>query len=871
MEDHRIEYEALDKTSGRIKSGRHLAEVESTPARRLAKILETRLNEFLSKCRSGNPPPCQAACPLHLDIKGYVGLMSEGKWAEALALIRKNLPFPGILGRVCDHPCESKCRRGQLDHPVAICALKRFVADREGVADWDLTIGQERKEKVAIIGSGPAGLMASYELRRKGYQVTIFEARSQLGGMLRYGIPEYRLPRDLIDRELQIIKELGIECRLNTPLGKELTLEHLFTQGFQAVFLGLGAQRGVPLGIQGEDAEGVLQGVDFLRQINIKELPQVGRKLAVIGGGHVAMDVARSARRLGVQVILIYRRTDAEMPAREEVPQALVEGVQIEYLASPKEVLVDSGRVVGLRCARMALAEPDESGRRKPEPLVGSDFTIDCDTLVLAIGQRLDLPLLKEKTKIKLTEWGTLEADPLSLATVQRGVFAGGDAHTGPRTVVAALAEGRRAAMAIDRFIRGEEPLQEVDGEEVYSRPLEVEIPSGLQKQERTLLPVLTANARNGNFKEVVLGYSEEQALQEAQRCLSCECLACQKNCEFLRSSMPPRQLAEKLKEDYCFDLTIPCSCNLCNLCGTICPEGLNVGSLCQEIRKYLFYQAKLPLPQHKPVISHQRWGSSRVFTLAKANRLNNERTRRVFFPGCTLAAYSPDLITKTYAHLRSKLPHTGIILNCCGGPSYLIGEMTLFRDILAGIDRQMEALGASEIITACAKCYHMLKDHAPQWKIRGLYEVLVDIGLPENDLGAAQTVFSIHDSCAVRHEAEFRQSVREVMKKLECRIEEMEFSGEKTRCCGGGGMIAPVNPLLFEKIARLRGEEAPHDIVTYCAGCRENLAQQGKGTLHVLDLIFNANWPQDRTKAPRDGLQRWKNRWQLKRRLKRL
>ncbi len=348
------------------------------------------------------------------------------------------------------------------------------------------------------------------------------------------------------------------------------------------------------------------------------------------------------------------------------------------------------------------------------------------------------------------------------------------------------------------------------------------------------------------------------------------ECLVCQKNCEFLRSTMTPRQLAERLKEDYGFDATIPFSCNLCNLCGELCPEGLDVGGLCQEIRTYLSSQGMSPLPQHKPVISHQRWGSSRVFTLAKANRLNQADTRQVFFPGCTLAAYSPDLVAKTFEHLRSKLPRTGIILNCCGAPSYLLGEMTLFQSILDGIDRQLKALGASEIITACPECYQVLKVHAPQWKVSGLYDVLVEVGLPERDFGPAATIFAIHDSCAVRHEAEFRQSVREVLQKLECRTEEMEFSGERTRCCGGGGMIAAVNPGLSGKIARLRVEETPHDIVTYCAGCRENFARQEKGALHVLDLLFNSNLRQDRTKPPGEGLQKWKNRWDLKRRLQR-
>lgn len=834
--------------------------------------LEALLDEFIEKCRAKAPPYCEATCPIHLDVRGYINLIAEGKWSESLALIREKIPFPGILGRVCYHSCETKCQRNKVDQPVAICALKRFVANREETSSWNLTIEEGKKEKVAVVGSGPAGLMAAYELRKKGYQVTIIEALSQLGGMLRCGIPEYRLPRDVLDNELSIVERLGVEVRLNTRFGKDLNLNQLFAQGYDAVFLGLGAHQGIPLGIPGEDAKGVVQGVNFLRELNLERQTQVGQKMTVIGGGNVAIDVSRSACRMGAEVTIIYRRSRAEMPAwEEEVKHALEEGIRIQCLAAPLEVLVEDNRVKGLRCVHTELVEPDRSGRLRPKPVVGSEFDIECDMVIVAIGQQTESSALGEEQGLKLTERGTLDADPLTLATGQNGVFAGGDARIGPSSVVEALADGRKAAVSIDRFLRGVDLYQYREDDGVYGRPLEMEIPPWTQELHRTPIPILSVGQRKNSFKEVELDFSEDDAIREAKRCLSCECLICQKNCEFIRHTMTPRDLAERLKKDIRFDLTVPCSCNVCNLCGELCPEGLDTGNLCQEIRKQLFYDGLLPLSQHKSIISHQQWGSSWVFKLVKADTQNKKESRRVFFPGCTLPAYSPDLIMKTYGYLRSKLPGTGIILNCCGAPSYLIGETTLFTKILDGLEKQMEYLGALEIITACAKCYHIFKDHRPQWKIRSLYETMVEVGLPHRLPKASNKVFSIHDSCPARYEERFRQAVREVMRLLGCNIEEMEFSGEKTRCCGGGGMMAPVNPELFEKIVDLRVNETPHDLVTYCAGCRENFASQKKPTVHVLDLVFNRAWNHDRLKPTRNGAQRWKNRWDLKRQLKKL
>jgi Fe-S oxidoreductase len=399
-----------------------------------------------------------------------------------------------------------------------------------------------------------------------------------------------------------------------------------------------------------------------------------------------------------------------------------------------------------------------------------------------------------------------------------------------------------------------------------------MEIPSEILKQIRTPMPVLPVEDRKGNFKEMELGFTEDIAVREAQRCLSCECLACKKNCEFLsHHNISPREFVGRLKQDYSVELTVPFSCNICNLCGKMCPEGFDTGNLCLEVRKKAVNDGLAPLPQHKSVHNYQKCGTSRAFKLGMADPQNKKETSRVFFPGCNLSSYSPDLVVKTFNYLRDKLPGTGIILNCCGSPTYLIGEMDRFQEIIGGIEKLMTSLGASEIITACSKCYYILKNNMLQWKVRSLYGLMADVGLPESVPEKFSKVFSIHDSCPARYEEDLRQGVRTVMDRLGCDFEEMEFSGEKTRCCGGGGMIEAVDPELFEKAKIRRVSETLNDIVTYCAACRDNFASLEKASLHILDLVFNPNWEQDRMRPPGSSKQSWKNRWELKKLLKKL
>ncbi len=483
--------------------------------------------------------PCRLACPAGINVQAYVQLVGLGKYEEALRLIMERLPLPGVLGRICPHPCEEACRRGELDQPVAIRDLKRLAADSHDprlIHGRKTTAGEAR---VAVIGSGPAGLSAAYHLALRGVLSTVFEALPKPGGMLRVGIPDHRLPRRILDQEIEVIKDLGVEIRTNTALGRDVTVDGLLRDGYEAVYLATGAHQGMKLGIPGEEAEGVRQGVDFLREVNLQGRPPVGNRVAVIGGGNVAVDVARSAVRLGAaEVHIIYRRTRAEMPAwEEEVSAAEAEGVEITYLAAPTAVLVSDGKVSGLGLVRMELGEPDQSGRRRPVPVEGSDFRIDIDQLIPAIGQRPDPKGLEDVDGLTFTRWGTVEVDPVTWATGRDGVFAGGDLQSGPDIAITAVAAGYEAAESIVRYLEGIDlsegrsprPKGPVEGGNYRPIP---ELEPGAAREP---MPELELERRKAGFEEVELGYDPEAGSREAARCINCgyccECFQCVSAC----------------------------------------------------------------------------------------------------------------------------------------------------------------------------------------------------------------------------------------------------------------------------------------------------------------------------------------------------
>ncbi len=477
--------------------------------------------------------PCVGACPAHINVQGYVQLISQGKYKEAIELIYKNLPLPGVLGRVCPHPCETACRRGDKDQPVAICKLKRYAADQVDYGTLKLPEIQPKDEQIAVVGSGPAGLSAAYYLALEGYKVTIFEAAPVLGGWLRVGIPEYRLPRDILQKEINHILNLGVEAKTGVVFGTDITYDGLMEQGFKAVFLAVGCQKGARLAIPGEDALGVYQGVDFLRDAALGNMQADIGKAVVIGGGNVAIDAARTLKRLGAQSTILYRRSRQEMPAfGEEVDAALHEGVKIQYLTAPVEVVESNGKVTGLKCVKMELGPADESGRRRPVPIAGSEFVVECDTIIPAIGQVIDPALWEGLGMLGRTRRNTVDYDKTTFQTHIPGVFTGGDAATGPATVVEAVAAGREVAESIKRFITGED-LTLNRGFQMPENPEYPPIPE-MKPEARAVNPEIPVKERTG-FQEVELAYPEDEAQREANRCLNCgvcsECMECVKAC----------------------------------------------------------------------------------------------------------------------------------------------------------------------------------------------------------------------------------------------------------------------------------------------------------------------------------------------------
>ncbi|NWF93360.1 MAG: FAD-dependent oxidoreductase [Syntrophaceae bacterium] len=530
-------------------------------------------------------PPCSVACPVGNDIAGFIQKIAQGDVEGAWNLVKEENPFPGVCGRVCFHPCESKCNRGRYDEPISIHGLERFVSDFASSLGRKIKKGSgARKEKVAVIGSGPAGLSCAYHLTRLHYEVTVFESSSFTGGMLRIGIPSYRLPKEVLDREISEIETLGVEIRTGIPLGEDLGLDDL--RDYQAVFIATGAHRSRGLHIPGEKGRAVLSGLDLLRQINLGKHVRLGDKIAIIGGGNTAIDVARSVIRLGKRATLLYRRSREEMPAFEdEVMEALEEGVKIRYLVNPIRI----GQIDGLKrleCLRMELGEKDESGRRRPVPIAGSNFFIEADSVVIAAGEEIEVSFLprgmERRDGLVLTERDG--------STGVKGIFAGGDLTSSQRTVAHAIGSGKKAALAIDCYLRGK------DSEEAIRQILIGEGPAisifrYLHPDERPRSPhVVTFEELNMDyfepskrrreprnpikkrirgFGEVTSTFPEGIALEEAERCFSCgrcnECENCYVFCP--DASILKREGIFSRQVDYDF-------CKGCGICFFECPRG---------------------------------------------------------------------------------------------------------------------------------------------------------------------------------------------------------------------------------------------------------------------------------------------------------
>ena len=461
--------------------------------------------------------PCSNTCPAGIDIPRYVRLIAEGRFQDALEVIRETVPFPHTLGCVCHHPCEEVCRRCELNKPISIRALKRFAAEQDN-GRWrsKVKIAPDSGKKVAIIGAGPAGLTAAWFLRTLGHSVTVFEMLPAAGGMMRTGIPEYRLPRNILDREIKEIENIGVKIKLKSKIE---SIDALLANGFQAVFLAMGAPNGTKMDIPGEEDPRVLDGISVLKAINLKDKIDLGQEIAVVGGGNVAIDVARCALRVGVKkVTMLYRRTRDEMPANaEEIEEAMNEGIEINYLIAPQKVL-SGGKKLSVECIRMKLGEPDASGRARPIPIAGSEFVVEVDRLISAIGQASSVP---ECFAVSMKK-GCIVADEKTLASSRKGVFSGGDIVSGPASVIEAIQAGRKAASAIDKYLGGKGKIDQkfIPADEKFTCLGREE---GFAYKKRVERPVTPASERLRGFIQEEGSLTEEQAVEEARRCMQCQ------------------------------------------------------------------------------------------------------------------------------------------------------------------------------------------------------------------------------------------------------------------------------------------------------------------------------------------------------------
>lgn len=573
--------------------------------------------EVIGGCMGDAPPYCHSACPMHTDPKIYVGQIADGKYDEALATIREKLFLPKTLGRVCAHPCEEACKREELGQPLSIAALKRFVADKcDNPADWDLSCEPDRKERIAVIGAGPAGAQAALDLRKKGYQVTVYDKLPVVGGMLYVGIPAYRLPRAVIDEEYSYLTKLGVDIQLGKEVGKDIPFDDLLAD-FDAVIVAIGAHKGFKIPLPGNDMPGVILAADFLREVSLTgKFSELGKKITVIGGGNVALDAARTAVRLHPEKVNIVclERSKEEMFAHDwEVDEAIEEGIEVHN--GWGTVNIEGAGKVERMNLKKCVQVIDPKGRFNPAYDDTQTKTLDTDTVIFAIGQSVDnnfasnLVFRKDKR---------FEVDERTLQTNIRKVFACGEATGFSAIAVEAMAEGRIAAESVHRFLNRLDMRRGRENERAYKTSLETTIPESDTNPQRLSTNKMEPEKRLQGFDEVDLGFTEAEAVDEASRCLKCECRLCVKECVMLQEYGVgcPKALFTEILRKGDVEPIIPFSCNTCGMCTLVCPKDYDIQGVFVEMRKEMVKKnkGKSPMKGHKAIDMHQFLGFSKFF-----------------------------------------------------------------------------------------------------------------------------------------------------------------------------------------------------------------------------------------------------------------
>lgn len=856
------------------------------------------MKEIAEHCMGEETAAYVATCPMHTNVKEYVRLIREGKGEEAIKVIRDQLFLPGTLGRICAHPCEGKCKWNEGKSPMAIASLKRYAADHfDREEDWNLSCKDENGKKVAVIGAGPSGLQAALELRKEGCQVTVFEKMPVRGGMLRIGIPAYRLPRTILEREISYLDRLGVKFELNCEIGKNKPFSEIL-ENFDSVIVAVGKQQGrVDRSLDHWDAKGIFSAAGFLKEAAMtQDVKESGKVVLVVGGGDVAMDCARTARRLNaaekVYSVCLEDSYDTMASSNHEIKGALAEGVKFNHAQAIQRIHTDeNGRVSGVTLKK-CLSMFDENGRFAPTYDEEDTRELKVDTIVFAIGQGVEAEFAGEVLEQRPNSTFACDKDTLQ-STKNEKIFVAGDASGESVIAIQALATGRRAAQSVIRFLRGEDLRsgRELKDTWTYETKLQMPVDWDAITGQREDMQELDPKKRIRSFDEVALGYTKEEAEREASRCRQCECKLCMKECIMLNDYTEcPKSLFKKyLEEGYeNLDHMIAYSCNECSQCTLKCPKEFNMKGIFTALKED--YAEKnnglvpLEILKESDCTQEKECGDeycTRVDgSLQKKEVPEKQKTKYVFVPGCTVSAYSPKGVENIVKHLKECLGHenVGALLQCCGKVTRFIGETEKFEERNKKAIEILDDMGAEVIITVCPSCYKVFKETAKNQKVIAYWDLMKNlIGIPETARGigtGSDVVFNIHDSCVTRDETSHHESVRWVLDELGYNWTEIERNGKNTRCCGVGGMVCSSNPELYERVYTRRANDFDqHNIVTYCGSCRGTMQAAGKDAVHILDLLFGQKYTKDQesVRGYQTEQEMWEKRLETKERLNHL
>ena len=851
----------------------------------LKKEIIENMEKIVSECMGEETPACVATCPMHTDVKEYIRLLREGKGEEALLVIREKLFLPGTLGRICAHPCEGKCKINEINSPMSIAGLKRYIADHFDKEElWSLMKEKSNGKKVAVIGAGPSGLQSALDLIRKGYEVVVFEKLPVKGGMMAVGIPEYRLPRDILAHEISYLEKLGVEFKMNCEIGKDIAFKEI-VDNFDSVIVAVGKHKG-RVGTK-VVSPSIYSAGDFLRAASLdRENLSIGERVLVIGGGDVAMDCARTSRRLsGVKKVYsacLENSFDEMTASKHEVKGAYDEGINFCHGQGVKDIILSDDNKIKEVQLMKCLSLFDENKNFAPVYDENAITNLNVDTIIFAIGQAVNGDFAKDLLTQRRNT--TFECDPFTLQSKDNEkIFIAGDASGESVIVIQAMATGRRAAESVDRFIQNKDLVagRNIEDTKSYDTKLVREVNWEDVKERRLEINELDPAERIKSFVEVSKGYTKEQAQYEADRCRQCECRLCMKECMMLKNftSCPKELFRNYLEKGYKeMDKMIAFSCNECSQCTIKCPKDLDLKSNFIEMRKEYIKDNgnKQVIESFVDADRIQRMECSKEYC---TTLIHEKKPKYVFVPGCTIPAYKPELVEKVYAHLKEALgDDVTAMLRCCGKVTKMIGQSDDFvlRNKIA-LD-EIEKTGADTIITICPSCFVTFVQTATDKKVISYWDLMKEkIGLPKEVIGKGKNsdiIFNIHDSCVTRNVSSHHENIRWILEQLGYKYEEMNNVKENTRCCGVGGMVCSSNPDLYKEIYMRRANDCTQDsVISYCGSCRGTLEAAGKDSLHILDLMFGNSYNEStfEKRSYTSEKEMWEHRLETKVRLEKL